>query len=134
MHIPLFVYVGASLPKVQRLFCKFSEFVFQKFNLRKVNQVELVKENGCLIPKMSENSEMSENKSFRLFRRFRVFSGCKSGRTENALLADTSIRPNRKEGVSRWRKCASRRIENRRRQISQIHPKSFILCISTLIC
>ena len=57
MHIPLFVYVGASLPKVQRLFCKFSEFVFQKFNLRKVNQVELVKENGCLIPKASENSE-----------------------------------------------------------------------------
>ena len=38
------------------------------------------------------------------------------------------------EGVSKWRKCALRRIENHRRQISQIHPKSFILCISTLIC
>ena len=76
VRIPLSLPVGASLPKVQRLFCKFTEFVFQKFNLRKVNQVELVKENGCLIPKMSENSEMSENKSFRLFCRFRVFSEC----------------------------------------------------------
>ena len=40
----------------------------------------------------------------------------------------------KEEGVSKWRMCASRRIENRRRQILQIYPKSFILCISTFIC
>ncbi len=71
MHIPLFVYVGASLPKIQRLFCKFSEFVFQKFNFYKTNQVELVKENRCLIPKAPENSECAR-KVFAFF----VVLGC----------------------------------------------------------